>query len=117
MLSGHVIPTPVKWSVTGIRQETNQRFSYRFHDGIRISSTFPSDPLKYDCENHKYVWDNMGIEQQKVEKEKAKQRSVGPLTSVLLQNIFYSPLRLVPKKEPCEFRLIHDLSFPRTNSV
>ena len=29
----------------------------------------------------------------------------------------YSPLGLVPKKEQGEFRLIHDLSFPKTNSV
>ena len=29
----------------------------------------------------------------------------------------YSPLGLVPKKEQGEFRVIHDLSFPKTNSV
>ena len=41
----------------------------------------------------------------------------GPFTPDPLQNMVHSPLGLVLKKEPGEFRLLHDLSFPRTNSV
>ena len=50
-------------------------------------------------------------------KEKAKHRIAGPFVSDPFPNMVYSPLGLVPKKEQGEFRLIHDLSIPKTNSV
>ena len=53
------------------------------------------------------------IVQQKLNKEKAKHRIAGPFVSDPFPNMVYSPLGPVPKKEQGEFRLIHDLSFPK----
>ena len=88
-----------------------------FTDGFRIPSTITSHPHKHNFENHKSVRDNQGIVQRKLSKEKAKHRIAGPFTSNPFPNMVYSTLGLVPKKESGEFRLIHDLSFPKTNSV
>ena len=88
-----------------------------FIDSFRIPSTTTSDPRKDHIENNKSVRDNQGNVQRKLSKEKAKHRIAGPFSSDLFPNMLYSPLGLVPKKESGEFRLIRDLSFPRTNSV
>ena len=77
---------------------------------------FGSDPPKHEYENQRSVRDNLDIVQQKLNKEKAH-RIAGPFVSDLFPNMVYSPLGLVPKKEQGEFRLIHELSFPKTNSV
>lgn len=41
---------------------------------------------------------------------------LGPFSVPPLPNLRVSPLGVVPKKTPGEFRLIHHLSFPRGNS-
>ena len=41
----------------------------------------------------------------------------GPFREPPLGNFISSPLGLVPKKTPGQFRIIHDLSFPKGNSV
>ena len=55
--------------------------------------------------------------QRKLGKEKAKHRIARPFSSDPFTNMVYSPLGLVPKKESGECRLIHDMSFPKINSV
>ena len=80
---------------------------------FRIPSTITSAPPKHHFENHKSVRDNEGIVQRKLNKEKAKHRIAGPFTSDPFPNMVYSPLGLVPKEESSEFRLIHDMSFPK----
>ena len=55
--------------------------------------------------------------QRKLNKEKANTQNFMPVTPDPFPNMVYSSLVLVPKKESGEFRLIHDLSFPKTNSV
>ena len=52
-----------------------------------------------------------------LDKEKSLGRVAGPFQSPPLSNMVFSPLGLVPKKEPGDFRLIHDLSYPKANSV
>jgi hypothetical protein len=48
----------------------------------------------------------------------SKLRISGPFYTPPFQNFFCSLLGLVPKKEPGQFRLIHDyLSFPKGNSI
>ena len=85
-----------------------------FNHGFCIPSSIPSDPYKHDYENHRSVRDNVDIMQYK---EKAKQRFAGPFASDPFPNMVFSPLGLIPKKEHGEFRLIHDISFPKANSV
>ena len=88
-----------------------------FTEGFRILFTITSDPPKHHIENNKSVRDNQGIVQRKLSNEKAKHRIAGPFYPDPFPNMVYSPLGFVPKKESGEFRLIHDLSFPKTNSV
>jgi hypothetical protein len=53
----------------------------------------------------------------KLKKEMSKLRISGPFYTPPFQNFVCSPLGLVPKKEHGQFRLNHDLSFPKGNSV
>jgi hypothetical protein len=55
--------------------------------------------------------------QQKLDKEISHGRIAGPFTHIPLDNFVCSPLSLVPKKTPGEYRLIHNLSFPPGASV
>lgn len=54
---------------------------------------------------------------QKLEKEVAEGRLSGPYNSPPLQHFRVSPIGLVPKKKPGQFRLIHHLSHPVGESV
>lgn len=53
----------------------------------------------------------------KLSKELAAHRLAGPFASLPFQSLTVSPLGVIPKKTPGEFRLIHHLSFPRGFSV
>ena len=55
--------------------------------------------------------------QAKIEKEVNQGRTAGPFKSPPFLNFTTSPLGAVPKKDPGEFRIIHDLSYPKNNSV
>lgn len=48
----------------------------------------------------------------KITKEVKASRVVGPFLEPPVPNLQVSPLDVVPKKTPGEFRLIHHLSFP-----
>ena len=118
----HVLPTQVKPNVLtlllqGYYKNLTNALVTCFTDGFRIPSSIPSDPPKHEYENHRSVRDNLDIVQQKLNKEKVKHRIAGPFVSDPFPNMVYSPLGLVPKREQWEFRLIHDLSFPKTNTV
>jgi hypothetical protein len=53
----------------------------------------------------------------KLDKELTGNRLAGPFSSPPFNSFCVSPLGLVPKKTPGEFRLIHHLSFPKGVSV
>ncbi|KAM4023858.1 uncharacterized protein ACNLHF_024804 [Anomaloglossus baeobatrachus] len=53
----------------------------------------------------------------KIAKEVALGRVMGPFSSPPFSNLRVSPIGVVPKKEPNTYRLIHHLSFPRGSSV
>ena len=86
-----------------------------FESGFMINSSIDTDPRKGLYENHKSVNDNLSIVQTKLDKEKALGRIAGPYQNPPLYNMVFSLLGLVPKKEPGDFRLIHDLSYPKEN--
>ena len=54
---------------------------------------------------------------EKLQKELFKDRIAGPFTSPPFDPMIFSPIGLVPKKEPGKFRLIHNLSFPKEDSI
>jgi hypothetical protein len=58
---------------------------------------------------------NPGVVGAKLAKEIVAGRIVGPFPPLF--NFSVSPLGVVPKKIPGEFRLIHHLSFPRRASI
>lgn len=118
----HVLPTPVKPKVLslllqGYDKKLTDILVSGFTEGFHIPSSIPTDPPKHDYENHRSVRENLDIVQQKLKKEKDKHRIAGPFACDPLPNMVYSPLGLIPKKAQGEFRLIHDLSFPKSNSV
>ena len=53
----------------------------------------------------------------KIQKELDAGRVAGPFDKPPLLNFQVSPLGLVPKKVPGEFRVIHDLSYPKGDSI
>lgn len=57
------------------------------------------------------------ILQQRIDQELKHQRIAGPFCKPPFPNIQISPLGLVPKNSPGEFRLIHHLSFPEKASI
>ena len=53
----------------------------------------------------------------KLAKEIHAGRIIGPFDLPPLDNLRVSPLGVIPKKQPGEFRMIHHLSFPQGGSV
>lgn len=66
--------------------------------------------------NHKSAEENPNQVYLKLAKESLKGRIAGPFRSPPFDNLVCSPLGLVPKSDG-KFRLIHDLSHPKGNSV
>ena len=67
--------------------------------------------------NHNSVNQNTNTVQNMIKKELEKGRLAGPFSKPPFKNFVVSPLGLVQKKQKNSFRLIHDLSFPKLNSV
>ena len=60
---------------------------------------------------------NPDVVSAKLEKEIAAGRIAGPFPKIPFPNLPVSPLGVVPKKVPREFRFIHHLSFPHGSSI
>jgi hypothetical protein len=88
-----------------------------FQHGFRIPSSIVANPDKGDYTNHSSALLNPVAVSIKLEKEIMLGRISGPYPSPPFSDMIISPLGMVPKKNSTEYRLIHDLSFPPTNSV
>ena len=86
-----------------------------FRCGFRVN--FVGDRLPYESPNLKSVLDQPEIARIKLRKECDAGRIVGPFRTPPFANFRTSPLGVIPKKDPSEFRLIHHLSYPKGNSV
>ena len=84
--------------------------------GFRIHSSISSLPST-SYTNHKSARQNQSTVSHKLAIEMKFGRIAGPFPHPPLPGFISSPLGLVPKKGSSEFRLIHDLSFPRCDSV
>jgi hypothetical protein len=84
-------------------------------DCFRIGSLGEAPSLI--CKNHKSATDNPVKVFEKLAKESLKKRIAWPFKNPPIENFTCYPLGLVPKSEHGKFRLIHDLSFPKGNSV
>lgn len=67
--------------------------------------------------NHLSCLQNPQALNEKIQSEVDAGRILGPFSTPPVHNLICSPLGLVPKREPGSFRLIHDLSFPKGDSV
>ena len=88
--------------------------------GFSLQSSITSPPSPSSYENHQSALQHTEVVSMKLQNELILGRIAGPFTEPPLPGFITSPLGLVPKKsssECPEFRLIHDLSFPRGNSV
>lgn len=114
------LPTPVRWKIldkylegypTNLRRYLIDGFRYGFrvnYSGERCSQTSP---------NLKAALESPDIIEQKLETELSLGRIAGPFDSSPFPQFKISPLGLVPKRQPGHFRLIHHLSYPRTNGT
>lgn len=78
---------------------------------------FVGDRLPFESPTLKSVLDQLEIARMKLRKECDAGRIVGPFRTPPFASFRTSPLGVVPKKDPSEFRLIHHLSYPKGNSV
>ena len=85
------------------------RFGFHIH--------FVSERFSSESPNVKSALDQPAVTHAKLHKECDARRIVGPFTAPPFPNCRCSPLGIVPKKDPSEFRLIHHLSYPKGSSV
>ena len=71
----------------------------------------------FESPNLKSAREQPHIVTAKINKERAAGRIAGPFPLPPFSNFRCSPLGIVPKKDPSEFRLIHHLSYPKGSSV
>ena len=97
----------------------NRVDALKIYNGFRFGFQLHySGPVKsYESKNLKSAMQNPSIVQDKIQKEIHAGRVGGPFRHPPLNNFRVSPLGLVPKKEPGDFRLIHHLSYPKGESV
>ena len=86
-----------------------------FHRGFSLNYTGPREAT--ESKNLKSAIEKADIVQQKINKEIAAGRVAGPFVQKPLSNLRTSPIGLVPKKSPGEYRLIHHLSYPKGDAV
>lgn len=117
-----ILPTPMnvqplKKLLNGYPLQQKNKLIQGFTEGFRIPSSIHINPDKGNYINHKTTTIHQEITQDKLDLEIQKGRISGPYEEPPLQNMIFSPLGLVPKKKPGEYRIIHDLSFPKGDSV
>ena len=88
---------------------------FGFSRGFRIN--FVGERHSFQSLNLKSALEQPQIVVSKLNKEREAGRIVGPFSEPPFQNFRCSPLGIVPKKDPSEFRLIHHLSYPPGSSV
>jgi len=114
------LPTPIKSNIlcnelSGYDTSLRHSIVDGFKSGFRLGCTeFQSEST---CRNHSSIYQNQDHVQLKLSKEMNLGRIAGPFHSKPFDNFHCSPLGLIPKKSMGEFRIIHDLSFPKGNSV
>lgn len=86
-----------------------------FENGFSLDYSGSSIPLHSN--NLVSASQNPEVVHKTLAKELASHRLAGPFKSPPFQTFTISPLGVVPKKNPGEFRLIHNLSFPKGTSV
>ena len=116
----HDIVSPINVSalshfLSGYTQSEIQYLTDGFNNGFSLK--FTGTPFSSVSSNHPSARDNPDILAELIAKELAMGRIAGPFSTPPLKPYVISPLGLVPKKQSGNFRVIHDLSFPKNASV
>lgn len=112
------ITTPIKVEVLEKLLLGYQNKAYLingFKSGFRLGFTGPRNYISSD--NLKSCRDHPDIVQEKINSELKAKRVKGPFAEPLFLEMKISPIGIVPKKAPGQYRLIHHLSFPSGSSV
>ena len=86
-----------------------------FREGFRLN--FKGSFNEHIPRNHLSALHNPTYVDAKLQKELDYRHVSGPYDHPPFSPMFFSPIGLIPKKDPGQFRMIHDLSFPKINSV
>ena len=113
-------PTPVRpdrlaFYLKGYNNVTSDYLIHGFIHGFSIR--YFGSLLAIRSPNLKSAMDNPTSVNDKLSKELTAGRIVGPFDTPPFETFRVSPLGIVPKKLPGEFRLIHHLSYPEGLSV
>ena len=112
--------TPVKvdrleYLLNGYPASLKEYLVSGFSCSFRIN--FVGDRHSFESPNLKSALEQPKIVVSKLNKEREAGRIVGPFSEPPFGNFRCSPLGIVPKKDPSEFRLTHHLSYPPGSSV
>jgi hypothetical protein len=116
------LPTPVlrhrlAASLVGHAKVKRDRLLQGFSFGFRIPSTFTGTTRTHFPLNHLSALQHRAFVTAKLAQEAAAGRNAGPFHSPSPPGVMLPPLGVVDKKVPGQFRLIHDLSFHKGDSV
>lgn len=114
------MPTPVKPEILkayleGYEQDLANYLISGFTYGFQLGCL--NTPSSTPSKNHGSTNKHPEIVLNKIKKEQSYGRISEASTNPQYPNLVISPLGVVPKKAPGQFRLIHDLSYPENNSV
>ena len=114
------LPTPVKvnrlhFYLDGYPTKLKDYLLNGFQHGFLLAYVGPHKPSS--CKNLLSATQNPAAVSDKLSKELSLGRIAGPFLERPFPSLRISPLGLIPKKTPGEFRLIHHLSFPYGDSI
>ena len=115
-----MLPTPVKWDVLqffleGYDSDKTEYLVNGFRNGFQLH--YEGERDFQESPNLKSAVDNPEIVGHKLQKELALGRIAGPFLEPPFPNLKISPIGVVPKKAPNEFRMIHHLSYPKNEGI
>ena len=112
-----VLPHRLAAYVVGYAKVKRDRLLQGFSFGFRIPSTFTDTTRTHFPLNHLSALQHRDFVTAKLAQVVAAGKIAGPFHSPSPPGVVLSPLGVVDKKVPGQFHLIHDLTFPKRDSV
>ena len=119
-LTNYNLPTPViverlEFFLSGYNHSIAVFLSSGFREGFPLH--YEGDPGSSDANNLISAMQHPEVVDSKLIKERQSGCILGPFNYPPFSNLRVSPLGVIPKKAPGEFRMIHHLSFPYGDST